>query len=773
MEIDLERAVNAGYYAVLDADNGYFQIENDEEYAEIFSILTEDGIFTPTRLVQGTVDGVAVFQSSMMTILADQLHRTVSIWIDDIIIFAQSPVELLSELKIVMESFVKFRVKLNPNKCTLFATEIQFCGKLISSKGLIPNPKFLQGLTTLSPPKTAGDLQQFLAAANWIRNHVLDYSRIFKPLQDLLLECTKKLGSSKGNKLKKLAIQLQPEHYEAFEQCKEAIKQCTRLSYPKPDHTLNLMTDASDLSWSIFLTQTPNSESAKPVEERSHQPICFLSGNFTGSQIRWATVEKEAFPIIHALDKLDHFLKREEGFELFTDHRNLTYILNPSRDLNKINSDRLHRWASQLMSFRYIIHHITGEKNHWPDLLSRWGSPPRLLQTMLKIVPPPANMVNLQWPTIDEIRESQLKEEIPTNLRLDSNSKVYMTDKEQVWIPSQNIAERILVIAHNGSSGHRGFDSTKEIIKVRFWWKDMNLDIKFFVSKCLHCLRTYSGTIPRPFGEQLHGTYPNEVLHYDFCLILGIYILILRDDISGFTRLRYCEHANAEEVAKHLIEWIADFGIPKIQVSDQGSHFKNKVLKEINENFKSNHHFTTANSPFANGSIEIIVKDFTTTLKKLRFETNTPPHQWRSLLPMIQFALNHSPRKDKCNLAPIEIMTGIKPSNALDAIFAPFHIKFSSKPMPLEDLFNKVKDLSISLENMHKSVNEEVSNRRESERKRRLKKSTKINFGLGDFVLVSIPKQKVKNKLQIVWNGPYRIIEIINDYVFKVETLDG
>jgi hypothetical protein len=29
MEIDLERAVNAGYYAVLDADNGYFQIATD------------------------------------------------------------------------------------------------------------------------------------------------------------------------------------------------------------------------------------------------------------------------------------------------------------------------------------------------------------------------------------------------------------------------------------------------------------------------------------------------------------------------------------------------------------------------------------------------------------------------------------------------------------------------------------------------------------------------------------------------------------------------
>jgi hypothetical protein len=134
---------------------------------------------------------------------------------------------------------------------------------------------------------------------------------------------------------------------------------------------------------------------------------------------------------------LDHFLKREDGFELFTDHRNLTYILNPDRDLNKINSDRLHRWASQLMSFRYVIHHITGELNHWPDLLSRWGSPSRVLKTMkLTIVPPPVSIQDLVWPDLEEIRNAQHSEkEIPQSLKLDQESALYKTDKNQIWIP--------------------------------------------------------------------------------------------------------------------------------------------------------------------------------------------------------------------------------------------------------------------------------------------------------------------------------------------------
>jgi hypothetical protein len=116
LEIDLERAVSAGAYAVLDNDNGYFQIANHADWAEVFSILTEDGIFTPTRLVQGAVDGVAVYQSSMMTILCEQLHRTVAIWIDDVIVFEKDAESLLKELRVVLKLFERFSVKVNPNK---------------------------------------------------------------------------------------------------------------------------------------------------------------------------------------------------------------------------------------------------------------------------------------------------------------------------------------------------------------------------------------------------------------------------------------------------------------------------------------------------------------------------------------------------------------------------------------------------------------------------------------------------------------------------------
>jgi hypothetical protein len=366
----------------------------------------------------------------------------------------------------------------------------------------------------------------------------------------------------------------------------------------------------------------------------------------------------------------------------------------------------------------------------------------------------------------------QDKTKKPAGVTLDPEKQIWTRDGK-VWIPTQELAERILVIGHCGSAGHRGYDSTKTAISDRFWWDGMKADIKFFISKCLHCLKCYPAIIPRPMGESIHGKHPNEVVHYDYVLIFGIYVLIIRDDLSGFTLLRLCESATSDEVAKHLMEWIACFGIPKVQVSDQGSHFKNQVLDILNERLQSKHHFTVAYSPWSNGSIEIIVKDFETTLKKLRLELKVPAKEWPSLLPLIQYSINHAPRKDKGGFSPVEIMTGLKPSHPLDAILTPITKEFSSKPIAPEELDAHMTELRSSLDKIHRSVFDLVDSTRKRKRAKATEKSKKVNFGLGDYVLVASPKSKVRSKTQIMWRGPMVITEEISDWVFKVETLDG
>jgi hypothetical protein len=122
-----------------------------------------------------------------------------------------------------------------------------------------------------------------------------------------------------------------------------------------------------------------------------HEPLAFLSGTFNRSQKHCSVIEKEAFPIVEAVERLRHLLLRDEGFRLFTDHRYLIYVLDPilrDNDFKKQAVDKLCRWASKLFVFKYVIDHIDEESKIWADILSRWkgDGEQKILRPTLKVL---------------------------------------------------------------------------------------------------------------------------------------------------------------------------------------------------------------------------------------------------------------------------------------------------------------------------------------------------------------------------------------------------
>jgi IS30 family transposase len=143
----------------------------------------------------------------------------------------------------------------------------------------------------------------------------------------------------------------------------------------------------------------------------------------------------------------------------------------------------------------------------------------------------------------------------------------------------------------------------------------MAKDVKVFVQNCLHCVATIPGDKePRPLGTQLHATKPNEILHFYF-LYIGLsrdgkyqYLLLLKDDLSGYQWLVPCRAADAAATVDALMRWFAVFGIVLLWISDRGSHFKSEVVRRVQKELKAKHHFTTANCPWSNGTIESACK---------------------------------------------------------------------------------------------------------------------------------------------------------------------
>ena len=58
LEVVLSRLAGAAYFATLDAYKGYWQFSLAPESQEYFSFMTEEGVYTPNRIIQGATDAV-------------------------------------------------------------------------------------------------------------------------------------------------------------------------------------------------------------------------------------------------------------------------------------------------------------------------------------------------------------------------------------------------------------------------------------------------------------------------------------------------------------------------------------------------------------------------------------------------------------------------------------------------------------------------------------------------------------------------------------------
>ena len=69
------------------------------------------------------------------------------------------------------------------------------------------------------------------------------------------------------------------------------------LTYPDPNLTYVLFTDASKYAWVCVLTQE-KTHMLKGKEIKLLHPITYMSGLFRASQMNWACLTKEAYVII-------------------------------------------------------------------------------------------------------------------------------------------------------------------------------------------------------------------------------------------------------------------------------------------------------------------------------------------------------------------------------------------------------------------------------------------------------------------------------------------
>ena len=308
------------------------------------AFITEFGLFQYKVLPFGIANGPAEFSRLMRGLFPD--HPNIFTFLDDILIATETFSEHLTCLDHVFRVLRSANLKVNPKKSHFCTEEIDFLGQTLSENFISPQSEKIQSILDFSLPETKRKLQSFLGLCNYYRNYVCNYAELTFHLYDLV----KKKSPNK--------LQWTEQLVEHFDELKLALSSDIKLFHINPSLPFILQTDASSSALGAILGQRlePNG----PV-----LPIQCISKKLNDTQMRYSTLEREAFAIIWAVEKFSFYLLGQH-FIIETDHQPLTYINKYSKA-----KDKLRRWELILSNYDYEIFHIPGKKNIMSDCLSR------------------------------------------------------------------------------------------------------------------------------------------------------------------------------------------------------------------------------------------------------------------------------------------------------------------------------------------------------------------------------------------------------------------
>jgi hypothetical protein len=93
--------------------------------------------------------------------LYSQLDRNVEEYVDDVVVKTQEE-GLISNLAETFDNLRKFKMKLNPKKCTFGVPSGKLIGYMVSHRGIDPNPEKVSTITKMKPPESLHDVQKLM-----------------------------------------------------------------------------------------------------------------------------------------------------------------------------------------------------------------------------------------------------------------------------------------------------------------------------------------------------------------------------------------------------------------------------------------------------------------------------------------------------------------------------------------------------------------------------------------------------------------------------------
>lgn len=754
----LTKLYGSKYFSTLDCNSAYYQVPLTERAQERTAFVTAEGNYQFKVLPFGLTYAPSVWSLLVKKIFYKMKNKSMFAYLDDLIIFSKDYQSHLETLREIFECLRKANITLKPSKCQFLNTEIDLLGYKINQEGIQTNPNLIAAITNFPKPTKVKELQRFLGLCNFYRKFVENFSKLARPLYDLLRKDTPYHWNS--------------QHQETFELLKNKLVTTPVLAHFSPTASTNLHVDASKEGLGAVLLQ-------KQADNKFH-PVYYISRSLTKAEKNYDVLNLEATCLVWALRTLRTFVYGRP-VTVYTDNRSLCFLRTIKNPMGRIA-----RYLLTLSEFDTDIKHKLGKLNVDCDCLSR--APVDALPNSNEDDDLPLLILN--EPNLSELQE---EDTYNANLKLalmnrnntlsaaiNRQAKNYKIIEDVLYkknpsgrgfpnllVVPQSLRNQVLYQFHDDplQGAHLGFTKTFHKIKDRFFWFGMLKDIKNYVRSCTACQLRKDTTNKKAPGllNPIKVGLPFDKMSVD---LLGPlhrsaqgknFIIVVSDFATRYVEAGALRDAKANTVAKFIFtNIICRHGCPREILSDRGTVFRSDLLTELLKILGSKQIFTTAYHPACNGLTERFNR---TLVDALSLYVSSNQSDWDTYLPCVLFAYNTA-KQESTGFNPFLLVYGREARLPADCSLS-LEIN-NADVITYRDKIISIRNLAIqNLERSQANSKRWFDNRH-----------CEAVYAPGDLVKIYTPSRKVglTSKLLIKWHGPYTILKKHTDvdYVVKL-----
>jgi len=139
------------------------------------------------------------FMYLMNSVFMPELDKFVVVVIDDILIYSKNKEEHAEHLHIVLSRLREHQLYAKFSKCEFCLDEVPFLGHVLSIEGVAVDPSKVRDIHNWKPPTSVHQVRSFLGMVGYYRHFIPDFSKVSKPIAELLKNQTKFVSSPKCN----------------------------------------------------------------------------------------------------------------------------------------------------------------------------------------------------------------------------------------------------------------------------------------------------------------------------------------------------------------------------------------------------------------------------------------------------------------------------------------------------------------------------------------------------------------------------------------------